>query len=81
MEAFGQPGKCTCYLSDIPHVHDETAGGFPAPPPTEAERIRQAAQDVADAYSLYREFPHCRQYREEYRRASALFEELNPVLG
>ena len=80
MEAFGQPGKCTCYLSSTPHVHADSGEGFPNAPLTETGRIRQAAQDVADAYALYREFPHVREYREEYRRASATFERLNPVL-
>ena len=79
MEAFGQPGKCTCYLSSIPHVHDDSSEGFPNAPLTETERIAQASQDLADAYSLHREFPHCRQYRDAYRDASATFERLNPM--
>ena len=81
MEAFGQPGKCTCYLSPFPHVHDDSGEGFPNAPLTETERIAQAAEDLADAYSLFREFPHVRQYRDDYQRASAAFERLNPVLA
>lgn len=80
MDAFGQPGKCTCYLDPFPHVHADIGDGFPNAPLTETERIQVAAQDVADAYALYREFPHVREYREEYRRASAEFERLNPIL-
>lgn len=81
MEAFGQPGKCVCYLNPFPHVHTDPGDGFPNAPLTHDERIRQAAQDLADAYSLFREFPHCRQYRENYLLASAEFERINPVLA
>jgi hypothetical protein len=81
MEAFGQPGKCTCYLSEFPHVHTDPGPGFPPAPLTEREVISRAAQDVADAYSLARAFPHCRAYWADYARASAEFERLNPILG
>jgi hypothetical protein len=81
MEAFGRPGMCVCYLSEFPHKHEPGGGGFEQAPPTEADVIARAAQDLRDAYSLAREFPHVRAYWAEYERAQAEFERVNPILG